>query len=79
MFKEVHLVPQPVLTKHIAMISRDNENVIIQMSDLFDSADNLANLAVEIGYIGIIGMAGVAHLIIRHSDSAGFNAVHQTA
>ena len=62
MLKEVHLVPETALAKHVAMIGRDDEDRVVDHPGFSDCLDQLADLAVEIGDIRIIGMARLADL-----------------
>ena len=79
MLKEVHLVPETTLAKHVAMIGRDDEDRVVDHPGFGDCLDQFADLAVEIGDIRIIGMPRLADLGLAQRHGRRLDPVKHAA
>ena len=75
MFEIVHLVPEPALAKHVAMVGCDDEDGVVDLADLLDGLHDLPDLAVEIGGVGVIAAPRPADVSRARGDSACPDAV----
>ena len=63
--EEVHLVPEPALAQHLAMVRGKHDDRVLGQAGRVERVQELTDLIVDVADLGVVGVARPAHPFIR--------------
>ena len=67
-FKEAHLVPEPLVAQHFAVIGEHDDDGLLRKAAVAQRLHQAPDVVVDIGDLAIIGAAGGADLLVCQLD-----------
>ncbi|MNW09842.1 hypothetical protein D3C71_2069360 [compost metagenome] len=61
----MHLVPEPTLAEHVAVVAGEHDQGVLGQAAFFEGLQQLADVVVDVAAGAKVGAAGVADLVHR--------------